>query len=416
MTRPAVRPSHLPRLSRRAVLASALATPLLGPARAQGRVRVAVVGGGWGGLSAARHILKAIDGAEVTLIEPNRAFFSCPLSIHYIVGDRRAESLTFPFDGLIREGVRHVAERAQAIDRAARVVVTETQRIPYDFLVLSPGIEYMEEAIPGFAEAKGAIPVGFRAFEQEAVRRALEAHPGGDIVLSVPPVPYRCPIAPYERAALIAQWMDRRGMPGKVILLDLNPAIPIGGPTIQAAFRELYPTRLEHHLGVKITRVDAHAKRIETDKGVLAYGTASLIPPMRAGSIIRQAGLGERWANVTFPNFLSAADDRIYVIGDAVGSTLPKSGHLAYETGVHVADHIADRVAGRTGQDGDGLPSAICFAFFTSEEAMGVKIESRWNDLTREIERRAEIDPRKNRNAAQAAREWSESIWAELVG
>ncbi len=404
------------RLFRRTVLASALAAPLIRPSRAQGRVRVAVVGGGWGGLSAARHVRKAIDGAEVTLIEPNRAFFSCPLSIHYIVGERRAESLTFPFDGLIRDGVRHVAERAQMIDRTARVVVTQTQRVAYDFLVLSPGIEYMEEAIPGFAEAQGAIPVGFRAFEQHAVRRALEAHPGGDIVLSVPPVPYRCPIAPYERAALIAQWMDRRGMPGKVILLDLNPEIPIGGPTIQAAFAELYPTRLEHHQGVKIIRVDAQTKRIETNKGVLTYGTASLIPPMRAGSIVRTAGLGDRWAAVTFPNFLSAADDRIYVIGDAVGSTLPKSGHLAYEAGIHVADHIADRVAGRTGPDGDGLPSAICFAFFTLDEAMGVKIDARWNDLTRDIERRAEIDPRINRNAAQAAREWSEAIWAELVG
>ncbi len=410
------RPSRLPRLFRRTVLASALAAPLIRPARAQGRVRVVMVGGGWGGLSAARHVRKAIDGAEVTLIEPNRAFFSCPLSIHYIVGERRAESLTFPFDGLIRDGVQHVAERAQTIDRKARVVVTETHRIAYDFLVLSPGIEYMEEEIPGFTEAQGAIPVGFRAFEQQAVRRALEAHPGGDIVLSVPPVPYRCPIAPYERAALIAQWMDRRAMPGKVILLDQNPAIPIGGPTIETAFRELYPARLEHHKGVKIVHIDAEKKRIETDKGVLTFGTASLIPPMRAGSIVRTAGLGERWANATFPTFVSAADDRIYIIGDAVGSTLPKSGHLAYETGVLVADHIADRVAGRTGQDGDALPSAICFAFFTSDEAMRVKIEARWNDLTRDIERRAEIDSRRSRNAAQAAQEWSEAIWAELVG
>jgi len=248
------------------------------------------------------------------------------------------------------------------------------------------------------------------------VRRALEAHPGGDIVLSVPPVPYRCPIAPYERAALFARWMDRRGLSGKVILLDQNPSIPIGGPTIQAAFRDLYPTRLEHHAGVRIIRLDAASKRIETDRGTIPYGTSSLIPPMRAASIIRQAGLGERWANVTFPNFVSAADERIYVIGDAVGSTLPKSGHLAYETGVVVAEHIADRVAGRTGQDGDALPPAICFAFFSAEEAMGVKITSRWNDLTREIERRAEIDPARNRAAARAAFEWSEAIWAELVG
>ena len=187
-----------------------------------------------------------------------------------------------------------MAERAQTIHRTARVVVMQTHRIAYDFLVLSSGIEYMEEAIPGFAEAQGAITVGFRAFEQQAVWRALEAHPGGDIMLSVPPVPYRCPIAAYARAALIAQWMDRRAMPGKVILLDQNPAIPIGGPTIQAAFRDLYPRRLEHHQGVKIIRIDAKKKLIETDRRVLTYGTPSMVPPMRAAPLLSPRA----WANV----------------------------------------------------------------------------------------------------------------------
>lgn len=92
--------------------------------------------------------------------------------------------------------MRQVAERAESVDRAARVVVTATERLPYDFLILSPGIEYMEEAIQGFAEHRARLPVGFRAFEQQAVKAALDAYTGGDIVLSVPPMPFRCPIAP----------------------------------------------------------------------------------------------------------------------------------------------------------------------------------------------------------------------------
>lgn len=414
-----MRPSHLlsrAALPRRTLLATLAASAALGPARAQGRVRVVVVGGGWGGLSAARHLQAALPTAEITLVEPNRAFMSCPLSIHYLVGERSAETLTFPLDGLARRGIRHLPERAGTIDRSARLVVTQTERVAYDFLILSPGIDYMDEAIEGFAAGRDRLPVGFRAFEQQALRRALDAHEGGDIVLSVPPMPYRCPIAPYERAALFAQWLERQRRPGKVILLDQNPDVPIGKPAITAAFHELYPTRLEHHQGVRIDRVDAERRLVETDKGTLRFGLASLIPPMRAPRLIRDAGLGDRWASVTFPHFVSTADDRVYVIGDSVGSILPKSGHLAFETGVHVADHIARRVAGSPIEDSEELPSAICFAFFTGTEAMGVKISARWNDFTREIQRRNEVDAARSTTAAEAARQWSEAFWSDLVG
>ncbi|MFN7000712.1 MAG: FAD/NAD(P)-binding oxidoreductase [Elioraea tepidiphila] len=403
-------------LSRRGLLAAAAALPAVRIARAQSALRVVVVGGGWGGLSAARQVRTLVPNAEVTLVEPNRRFMSCPLSIHYIVGDRSEDSLTFGLDGVLRTGVRQVAERAEAVDRAARVVVTATERLPYDFLVLSPGIEYMEEAIPGFAEHRARLPVGFRAFEQQAVKAALDAYTGGDIVLSVPPMPFRCPIAPYERAALFAEALARRNLPGKVILLDQNPAIPIGGPAITAAFAELHAARLEHHLGVQIASVDGERKRIETNRGALSYGMASLIPPMRAGGIVRAAGLGQRWADVRFPHFLSAADERIYVIGDAVGSTLPKSGHLAVETGVKVAGHIADRVAGRAAADGPAdLPSAICFAFFNAREAMGVRIGNRWDDFERQIQRQQQVDARRSPGAAEAAEQWSRGIWAALL-
>lgn len=131
-----MRPSSLlsrAALPRRTLLATLAASAALGPARAQGRVRVVVVGGGWGGLSAARHVQAALPTAEITLVEPNRAFMSCPLSIHYLVGERSAETLTFPLDGLARRGIRHLPERAGTIDRSARLVVTQTERVAYDW-------------------------------------------------------------------------------------------------------------------------------------------------------------------------------------------------------------------------------------------------------------------------------------------
>jgi sulfide dehydrogenase [flavocytochrome c] flavoprotein subunit len=150
--------------SRRAVLAggaAALATGVLtASARAQAAVRVVVVGGGWGGISAARNLKTMMPTAEVTMVEPKDAFMSCPMSVHYIVGHRSAESLMQDFSALERIGVRHLKDTAETIDRAARVVVTASERLPYDFLVLSPGISYMESAIPGFAEHRDKLPVG----------------------------------------------------------------------------------------------------------------------------------------------------------------------------------------------------------------------------------------------------------------
>jgi len=406
--------------TRRSVLAGmgALAAAGLMPTRlrAQAVPRIVIVGGGWGGISAARALRDALPGADLTLVEPNGAFMSCPLSVHYLVGERTVESLTFGFDALAREGIRHIAARAETIDRDGRQVVLPDGRLPYDFLILSPGIDYMYDAIEGFAEHRASLPVGFRAFEQTALRQALEAYEGGDLVLSVPPVPFRCPIAPYERAALFADWLARTGRPGRVILLDQNAEIPTGRPAIEEAFAALHGDRLEHRKGVTIEAIDVAGRTVRTDQGPFGYGVAALMPPNRSAGILRAAGLGERWAPVRFPHFQAAEDDDIYIIGDSVASTLPKSGHVAFEAGLVVANHIAARVAGAEIEETDTLPSAICFAFFNAREAMAVNITNRWNDLTGEIERAAQVDPVRSTAAAEAAETWSRSVWGQMLG
>lgn len=406
--------------SRRGVLLGmgALATAGLLPRglRASSAPRVVVIGGGWGGISASRAVKEALPGADVTMIEPNGAFMSCPISVHYLVGDRDADSLTFGYSALTGDGITHIQARATGIDRDAKEVVMADGRIPYDYLIVSPGIDYMYGAIEGFAENRDVLPVAYRAFEQTQLREQLMAHDGGDIVLSVAQLPYRCPIAPYERAAVIADWMNRTNRPGRVILLDQNADIPIGKPAIEGAFTELYADRLEHHKGVDIQAIDVAGKRVITAQGDFAYGTVSLMPPQQAGQIIRDAGLGQRWAPVRFPHFLAAEDDDIYIIGDAVASPLPKSGHVAFETGFAIAAHIAARVRDEDIHDHEDLPSAICFAFFNADEAMAVNITNSWNDVTEEIERQAMVDTVRSAASAEAAHNWSRNVWEDMLG
>jgi hypothetical protein len=155
---------------------------------------------------------------------------------------------------------------------------------------------------------------------------------------------------------------------------------------------------------------------IETNQGNVTYGMATLVPPQQAAGLIRRAELGARWAKVGFPTFQSAFDEDVYVIGDSVGSNLPKSGHLAFESGIRVARHIADRVRDGQAEAALDLPSAICFAAFNAREAMEVNVTTQWDDFLGEMKRQPLVDKERSANALTTAEVWSTSVWAQLLG
>lgn len=358
---------------------------------------------------------------SVTLVEPNARFMSCPLSTHYIVGYAPAESFQMGYEGLVRAGIQWVRAPADAIDRVRRVVHAGGRELPYDYLVLAPGIEYMEEALPGYAEARAELPVGFRAFEQSAVRRQFEAYlagGGGTLVVTVPKPPYRCPPAPYERAALFAEAIRRRGVKGKVIVLDENPQPlppPIAKP-ILSAFQELYKDLIEYQPSVELKRVDAPRRRIYTAFGDLEYRMAHVILPMRASALVRQSGLGQRWADVQLPYFLATADERVYVIGDAAGLPLPKSGHLAYETGGLIARHLQWRAQGAAGAaPAPVVPNAICYTAMSEKSAIGIHVSGTWQP-GQPPQLQFKVDPAPTAAAAEGAAQWGRSVWNAIFG
>ncbi|HSM22886.1 MAG TPA: FAD/NAD(P)-binding oxidoreductase, partial [Rubrivivax sp.] len=274
-------------ISRRTVVQAGLAATaaLVGGCASFGgeaKPRVVVVGGGWGGLGAARTLARS-GKVEVTLVEANDTFMSCPLSAHYIAGLQPATDFQRSYEAVDRAGIKRVRERVTAIDRAASVVVTASGRLPYDFLVLSPGIEYMEDAIAGYAQAREQLPVGFRAFEQTAVRQQVERFlaTGGSFVISVPKPPYRCPPAPYERAFLIAEQIKKRGVKGKVIIVDANPnpmPPPVARPIVNA-MRTVYANEIEYLPQSEVTAVDMGRRTLATAMGEVRFTEANLVLP-----------------------------------------------------------------------------------------------------------------------------------------
>lgn len=386
------------------------------------RPRVVVVGGGWGGLGAVR-ALAASGKVEITLVEPNDGFMSCPLSILYIAGFAPASDFQRSYSVVDSLGVRRVKDRVLDIDRAGRMVKTATQSIPYDFLVLATGLEYMEETLPGYAAARDQFPVGFRAFEQSAVQKQVATfiEQGGHYVITVPKPPYRCPPAPYERACLIAERMKEKGTKGKIIVVDANPnpmPLPLAKP-METAMREMYGSQIEYIKGADPKSIDAGRKVLATSKGDIPFTHANIILPMRAPGLIRKAGLGERFAGIELPSFQSKADKSIFVVGDSQGTPLPKSGHIAFGAGQQVGEQILATIAGKYKEAGLGdqvtLPAAICWGKVSRTLAIMINVSSSIS-IGDPPQIKFQVDPAANADSSKGAMEWGRNMWNAMLG
>jgi NADPH-dependent 2,4-dienoyl-CoA reductase/sulfur reductase-like enzyme len=335
-------------MNRRRLLAGLVAGGALGLAGcagtggSAGRARVLVVGGGFGGATAAKYIRLLSDHSiDVMMVEPNREFVSCPVSNLVLAGTKTMADITNPYTGLSsRHGVRVVHDTVLAIDAKKRVATLASGgAVAYDKLVLAPGIDFMWEQTEGLQAAhdSGQILHAWKAGpETLALRRQLEAMPdGGVYAVTIPEAPYRCPPGPYERASVVAAYFKQRKPRAKVLILDGNPDVTSKGPLFKKAWAELYGGMIEYRPQHKAVAVDAASKtvRFEVQDDVKA-DVLNVLPVMRAGALAVQTGLANangRWCHVKFLNFESTVASHIHVIGDAiqVAQGMPKSGHMA---------------------------------------------------------------------------------------
>jgi NADPH-dependent 2,4-dienoyl-CoA reductase/sulfur reductase-like enzyme len=342
-------------MRRRAVLGAVLAAPFI--ARAQAVLHVVVIGGGFGGATAARFLRRADPPPDVVLLEPNPTFTACPFSNEVIAGLRDLAAQRFDYRAIAADGARVLQQAASAVDGAKRsVTLADGGVLRYDRLVLSPGIDIAWGALPGYDEAAAErMPHAWQAGAQTLLlRRQLEAMAdGGVVVVSAPANPYRCPPGPYERASLIAHYLKMRKPRSKLILLDAKDAFS-KQKLFQAAWAQLYPGLLEWvplSDGGKVTRVDPATNSFETDFGTHKADVGNVIPPQRAGRIAALAGVADRtgWCPIDPVTFESKLQPGIHVIGDAaIGGAMPKSAFAANAQAKVCAAAITQLMAGAT--------------------------------------------------------------------
>jgi sulfide dehydrogenase [flavocytochrome c] flavoprotein subunit len=339
------------------IASAALAAALPCPSLAQAARRVAVIGGGFGGASCARALKRLDSKIEVTLIEANRTFVSCPFSSEVIAGLRDFEAQQFGYERIAADGIKVAASAATKIDPQTRAIgLADGTLLNYDRLVLAPGIDMRFDALPGYDEAASAkMPHAWNAGEQTILlKRQLEAmKDGGTVVVAVPAAPLRCPPAPYERASLIAHYLKTNKPRSKVLVLDAKDGYS-QQKLFEAAWKELYPGMIERialSQGGRVTSVDASSGTIVTEFGNYTADVANIIPPQKAGRIAEIAGAADNtgWCPIDPVSFASKLVPNVHVIGDAcIAGGIPKSAGAAAAQGKACAASIVNLLAGKS--------------------------------------------------------------------
>ena len=387
--------------------------------------RVVVIGGGFGGATAAKYIRMWDPAIEVVLVERESAFTSCPISNMVLGGYASFADLAHSYDGLRRHGVRVVQDEALAVDPAKKTVrLHRGGEIAYERLVVSPGIDFLFEEIEGYQQAmnEGRVLHAWKAGPQtQALRRQLEGmRDGGVYVLSMSLAPFRCPPGPYERASVIAAYFKQHKPRSKVILLDENPDVVSKGPLFKRAWAELYKGVLEYRSNSKVVGVDGRTGTVRLEFDTLKGDVLNIIPPSRASDIAVQAGLithNRRWCDVDWRTMESKTVKGVHVLGDATlsAAAMPKSGSMANNHAKIAAAAVVELLNGRA-----PAPMKIlntCYSFVSQKEAIRVSSVHEWDGKT--------LTPVKGAGGVSAARSeaeatfawnWARSIWADSLG
>ncbi|MEL6728729.1 MAG: NAD(P)/FAD-dependent oxidoreductase [Pseudomonadota bacterium] len=348
-------------------------------ALSQTQARIVIVGGGFGGASAARTLKALLPNASITLVESSAKYTACPFSNLVIGGGRDLSQQEFGYDALSASGITLINDRAIDVDPNAKTVSLSGETVlSYDKLVLSPGVDLRWGAIEGYSQdAADILPHAWKAGAQTTLlRRQLEALEDGEtVIMTVPPAPYRCPPGPYERASMIAHYLKAQKPRSKLIVLDAKDQFSKMA-LFQESWAEHYPDHLEWRGAIddgRVSRVDPQARSVSTDFEDHSGAVINVIPPQKAGMIAERAGVADAtgWCPIDPLSFESRLQSDIHVIGDAtIAAPMPKSAFSANLQAKVCAFAIA-----RTLSDLSPEPTVLantCYSYTTPDEAISI--------------------------------------------
>ncbi len=414
-----------------ALASGALAMPMLGGCALGGnrpRGHVVVVGGGYGGATVAKYLRMWSDkGVDVTLVERNPQFISCPISNLVIGGDKTMADITMGYDGLRNTwGVKVMQDSVTAIDAGSRKVTLASGGVlSYDRLVLSPGVDFMFDQVPGL-ETEAAQAVVLHAWkagaQTVALRKQLEdMKDGGVYALAIPKAPYRCPPGPYERACLVANYLKQKKPKSKVLVLDANEEITSKKGLFTKAF-EKYAGILEYRPNSELREVDAANRTAILEFDKVKADVLNVVPPQRAGDIAAKSGvklINGRWVDINWQSFESVNTPGVHVIGDAIfpAPTMPKSGHMANQHAKVTAAAILNLLAGEAPNPAPVVMNT-CYSFVDSKNVIHVTSVHQYDAEKKTVlpvPGSGGVSAAANEIEGKAAMAWARNIWADML-
>jgi sulfide dehydrogenase [flavocytochrome c] flavoprotein subunit len=396
------------------------------PAKAQ----VVVIGGGYGGATAAKYIRMLSNyKISVILIEPNTNFISCPMSNLVIGGSKSLSDLTTTYDALMtKHGITLVRDKVTDIDAQKKSVrLLNGPTLAYDKLVLSPGVDMMFDGIEGLREAnaEGKILQAWKAGpETLALRKQLQAMPdGGVYALTVPEAPYRCPPGPYERASQVAHYFKQAKPKSKVLILDANPDVTSKAGLFKKFWTDHYKDIIEYRPNHKVTAVDTETSSIRFDvQETVKADVLNVLPSMRAGAIAVQTGLAtanNRWCGIKYQTFESVAAKDIHILGDAIlaAPAMPKSAHMANSHAKVAASAIVAQLSDLETNASPFLTNT-CYSYVSDKLVVHVSSVHQYNPEEKTYKTVAGsggLSAQANELEGTYAWNWAQNIWADSL-
>jgi sulfide dehydrogenase [flavocytochrome c] flavoprotein chain len=389
--------------------------------------RVVVVGGGFGGSTVARYLRLWHPGIDITLVERNEQFISCPLSNLVVGGHKQLGELTRSYAGLAAQGVKIVRGEVVAIDAPGRNVrLADGRSLPYERLVVSPGVDFMTEQVAGLGTpaAQQRILHGWKAGPQTlALRQQLEAMPdGGVFAMTIPRSPYRCPPGPYERACMVASYLKQHKPKSKVLVLDANPEVQSKKALFERAFSQHYDGLLEYRPNAELKEVDAASRTAKLEFETVQADVLNVIPPQRAADIARSAGLitvNNRWVGVNWLTMESLAVPGIHVLGDATfpGPGMPKSAHMANQQAKVAAAAIIQLLLGEAVNATPVLVNT-CYSYVTASEVIHIASVHQYNAELKgftPVQGAGGVSAAASLLEGRYAWSWAQNIWSDML-
>ena len=415
-------------MKRRDFLKIAGAVSLAGcAATTPSKARVVVIGGGYGGATAAKYIRMWDPAIDVVMVERESAFISCPLSNLVLGGSKSLDDLTRSREGLRKYGVQIVNDDATMVDATKKVVrLARGGDLAYERLIVSPGIDFLFNEVEGYETAmnSGRVLHAWKAGAQtvELRKQLVAMKDGGVYVLAIPTAPYRCPPGPYERVCQVAHYFRQAKPRSKILLLDANPDVTSKGPLFKRAWEELYKGIIEYRPNQKAIGVDVAAMAVKLEFENVSGDVLNVVPPHRAGDIAVKTGLithNNRWCDVDWRTLESKTAKGVHVLGDATlsASGMPKSGHMANSQAKVCAAAVIALLNGRE-PSANPVMNNTCYSFVSDREVIHVASVHQWDAA------QGTIIPVKGAGGVSSARSeqeaaygwsWARNIWADML-